>query len=163
MPKVKINGPLDTSRRLPNNLNASFEAPRRRKSAVDAGHERHLCLLRFLPAHRASGPKPRVCFIGLPHEIAHCSLRISFGIQNTWTMPARSARRCRKLYRLWRSPCCGMTGVSGRKKRGLEILCTVKSNGSFRQSPQRGEIENADGVGEVGNPAVATSENVFED
>ena len=26
MPKVKINGPLDTSRRLPNNLNASFEA-----------------------------------------------------------------------------------------------------------------------------------------
>ena len=26
MPKVKINGPLDRSKRLPNNVNASFEA-----------------------------------------------------------------------------------------------------------------------------------------
>lgn len=83
MPKVKINGPLDTSRRLPNNLNASFEA---------AEGESLLLMLDMKGICASSGsacasgsldPSYVLLSIGLPHEIAHCSLRISFGIQNT--------------------------------------------------------------------------------
>lgn len=83
MPKVKINGPLDTSRRLPNNLNASFEA---------AEGESLLLMLDMKGICASSGsacasgsldPSHVLLSIGLPHEIAHCSLRISFGIQNT--------------------------------------------------------------------------------
>lgn len=83
MPKVKINGPLDTSRRLPNNLNASFEA---------AEGESLLLMLDMKDICASSGsacasgsldPSHVLLSIGLPHEIAHCSLRISFGIQNT--------------------------------------------------------------------------------
>lgn len=83
MPKVKINGPLDTSRRLPNNLNVSFEA---------AEGESLLLMLDMKGICASSGsacasgsldPSHVLLSIGLPHEIAHCSLRISFGIQNT--------------------------------------------------------------------------------
>jgi cysteine desulfurase len=83
MPKIKINGPLDLSRRLPNNVNVSFEA---------AEGESLLLLLDMHGICASSGsacasgsldPSHVLLAIGLPHEIAHCSLRISFGAQNT--------------------------------------------------------------------------------
>ena len=83
MPKVKINGPLDRSKRLPNNVNASFEA---------AEGESLLLMLDMKGICASSGsacasgsldPSHVLLAIGLPHEIAHCSLRISFGVQNT--------------------------------------------------------------------------------
>lgn len=83
MPKVKINGPVDVTRRLPNNLNVSFEA---------AEGESLLLMLDMNGICASSGsacasgsldPSHVLLSIGLPHEIAHCSLRISFGIQNT--------------------------------------------------------------------------------
>lgn len=83
MPKVKINGPVDVNRRLPNNLNVSFEA---------AEGESLLLMLDMKGICASSGsacasgsldPSHVLLSIGLPHEIAHCSLRISFGVQNT--------------------------------------------------------------------------------
>ncbi len=83
MPGVKINGPLDGSRRLPNNVNASFTA---------AEGESLLLMLDMRGICASSGsacasgsldPSHVLLAIGLPHEIAHCSLRISFGVQNT--------------------------------------------------------------------------------
>lgn len=83
MPQVKINGPLDLSRRLPNNLNASFTA---------AEGESLLLMLDMRGICASSGsacasgsldPSHVLLSIGLPHEIAHCSLRFSFGVQNT--------------------------------------------------------------------------------
>lgn len=83
MPQVKINGSLDTSKRLPNNLNASFTA---------AEGESLLLMLDMRGICASSGsacasgsldPSHVLLSIGLPHEIAHCSLRFSFGMQNT--------------------------------------------------------------------------------
>lgn len=82
MPQVKINGPIG-EKRLPNNLNASF---------IAAEGESLLLLLDMLGICASSGsacasgsldPSHVLLSIGLPHETAHCSLRISFGIQNT--------------------------------------------------------------------------------
>ena len=83
MPQVKINGPLDGSKRLPNNVNASFTA---------AEGESLLLMLDMRGICASSGsacasgsldPSHVLLAIGLPHEIAHCSLRFSFGVQNT--------------------------------------------------------------------------------
>ena len=83
MPQVKVNGPLDGSKRLPNNVNASFTA---------AEGESLLLMLDMRGVCASSGsacasgsldPSHVLLSIGLPHEIAHCSLRISFGVQNT--------------------------------------------------------------------------------
>lgn len=83
MPQVKINGTLDLDRRLPNNLNASFTA---------AEGESLLLMLDMRGICASSGsacasgsldPSHVLLAIGLPHEIAHCSLRITFGPQNT--------------------------------------------------------------------------------
>ena len=107
MPQVKVNGPLDGSKRLPNNVNASFTA---------AEGESLLLMLDMRGVCASSGsacasgsldPSHVLLSIGLPHEIAHCSLRISFGVQNTmdarrpcatrWMRscpPCASAARC---------------------------------------------------------------------
>ena len=83
MPQVKVNGPLDGSKRLPNNVNASFTA---------AEGESLLLMLDMRGVCASSGsacasgsldPSHVLLSIGLPHEIAHCSLRLSFGVQNT--------------------------------------------------------------------------------
>ncbi len=83
MPQVKINGTLDGDKRLPNNVNASFTA---------AEGESLLLMLDMRGICASSGsacasgsldPSHVLLAIGLPHEIAHCSLRISFGVQNT--------------------------------------------------------------------------------
>ena len=83
MPQVKINGTLDGGKRLPNNVNASFTA---------AEGESLLLMLDMRGICASSGsacasgsldPSHVLLAIGLPHEIAHCSLRISFGVQNT--------------------------------------------------------------------------------
>ena len=83
MPQVKINGTLDGDKRLPNNVNASFTA---------AEGESLLLMLDMRGICASSGsacasgsldPSHVLLAIGLPHEIAHCSLRFSFGVQNT--------------------------------------------------------------------------------
>ncbi len=83
MPQVKINGTLDGNRRLPNNVNASFTA---------AEGESLLLMLDMHGICASSGsacasgsldPSHVLLAIGLPHEVAHCSLRFSFGVQNT--------------------------------------------------------------------------------
>lgn len=62
MPQVKVNGPLDGSKRLPNNVNAKLHRGRGRKPAAHAGHARRLCLLRLGMRLRQLGPQPRAAF-----------------------------------------------------------------------------------------------------
>ena len=94
MPKVKINGPLDRSKRLPNNVNASFEA---------AEGESLLLMLDMKGICASSGsacasgsldPSHVLLSIGLSHAVANCSLRLSFGVQNT---PEDAQAICRAL------------------------------------------------------------------
>ncbi len=72
MSQVKVNGPLDGSKRLPNNVNASFTA---------AEGESLLLMLDMRGVCASSGsacasgsldPSHVLLSIGLPHEIAHC-------------------------------------------------------------------------------------------
>ena len=83
LPQVKINGPVGGDKRLPNNVNASF---------IAAEGESLLLMLDMKGICASSGsacasgsldPSHVLLAIGLPHEKAHCSLRISFGVQNT--------------------------------------------------------------------------------
>ncbi|MEG0617396.1 MAG: cysteine desulfurase NifS [Oscillospiraceae bacterium] len=83
MPQVKLNGPADGDKRLPGNVNASFTA---------AEGESLLLLLDMKGICASSGsacasgsldPSHVLLAIGMKHELAHCSLRISFGVQNT--------------------------------------------------------------------------------
>ena len=83
MPQVTINGTLNGDKRLPNNVNSSFTA---------AEGESLLLMLDMRGICASSGsacasgsldPSHVLLAIGLPHEIAHCSLRFSFGVQNT--------------------------------------------------------------------------------
>lgn len=83
MPQVKINGTLDSAKRLPGNVNASF---------IAAEGESLLLMLDMKGICASSGsacasgsldPSHVLLAIGLAHEVAHCSLRISVGAQNT--------------------------------------------------------------------------------
>ena len=83
MPQVKVNGPLDGSKRLPNNVNASFTAAEG-ESLLLMLDMRGVCASSGSACASGSLDLSHVLLsIGLPHEIAHCSLRISFGVQNT--------------------------------------------------------------------------------
>ena len=81
IPHTALNG--DSARRLPGNVNVCFEG-------IEG--ESLLLLLDEKGIAASSGsactsgsldPSHVLLSIGLPHEIAHCSLRISFGVQNT--------------------------------------------------------------------------------
>ena len=83
LPKVKVNGPADPARRLPGTLNISFEG---------AESESILLFLDMAGICASSGsacasgsldPSHVLLAIGLSHALANCSLRLSFGVQNT--------------------------------------------------------------------------------
>lgn len=83
MPQTVINGTLQKGKRLPGNINASFTA---------AEGESMLLLLDQKGICASSGsacasgdldPSHVLLAIGLKHEIAHCSIRLSLGAQNT--------------------------------------------------------------------------------
>ena len=83
MPQVKVNGPLDGSKRLPNNVNASFTA---------AEGESLLLMLDMRGVCASSGsacasgsldPSHVLLALGRPHEVAHGSLRLSLSEYNT--------------------------------------------------------------------------------
>ena len=83
MERTEINGPVDSSKRLPNNANLSF-----------LGAESESILL-FMDMHGICASSGSACAsndldpshvllaIGVPHAVANCSVRISFGVQNT--------------------------------------------------------------------------------
>ncbi|NCC08300.1 MAG: aminotransferase class V-fold PLP-dependent enzyme [Clostridia bacterium] len=81
--KTQLNGPKDMSRRLPNNANIGF---------LGAESESILLFLDMRGICASSGsacassdldPSHVLLAIGVPHAVANCSLRISFGVQNT--------------------------------------------------------------------------------
>lgn len=81
--RAELNGPADGSKRLPNNVNISFPAAESES------------ILLFMNMHGicassgsacASGdldPSHVLLSIGVPHAVANCSVRITFGGQNT--------------------------------------------------------------------------------
>ena len=81
--KTQLNGPADGRRRLPNNANITF-----------LGAESESILL-FMDMHGICASSGSACAsndldpshvllaIGVPHAAANCSVRISFGVQNT--------------------------------------------------------------------------------
>ncbi|MEG1276053.1 MAG: IscS subfamily cysteine desulfurase [Ruthenibacterium sp.] len=83
MERTELNGPHDGSRRLPNNVNVSFP-----------GAESESILL-FMDMHGICASSGSACAsndldpshvllaIGVTHAVANCSVRISFGSQNT--------------------------------------------------------------------------------
>ncbi|HIW54472.1 MAG TPA: aminotransferase class V-fold PLP-dependent enzyme [Candidatus Ruthenibacterium merdigallinarum] len=94
MPHVHINGPADPARRLPGLLNVSFEG---------AESESILLFLDMAGICASSGsacasgsldPSHVLLSIGLSHAVANCSLRLSFGVQNT---PEDAQAICRAL------------------------------------------------------------------
>ncbi len=83
MPHVTVNGPRDPAKRLPGTLNVSFEG---------AESESILLFLDMAGICASSGsacasgsldPSHVLMAIGLSHALANCSLRLSFGVQNT--------------------------------------------------------------------------------
>ena len=81
LPNVKLNG--HPTRRLPNNVNFSFEGVEG-ESLLLMLDARGICA--STGSACASGsldPSHVLLAIGLPHEIAHGSLRLTFGPQNT--------------------------------------------------------------------------------
>ena len=94
MPHVHINGPADPAHRLPGLLNVSFEG---------AESESILLFLDMAGICASSGsacasgsldPSHVLLSIGLSHAVANCSLRLSFGVQNT---PEDAQAICRAL------------------------------------------------------------------
>lgn len=81
--RAELNGPANGSKRLPNNVNISFPA---------AESESILLFLNMRGICASSGsacasgdldPSHVLLAIGVPHAVANCSVRISFGVQNT--------------------------------------------------------------------------------
>lgn len=94
MEQVKVNGPEDPAFRLPGTLNVSF---------AGAESESILLFLDMAGICASSGsacasgsldPSHVLLAIGLSHALANCSLRLSFGVQNT---PEDAQAICRAL------------------------------------------------------------------
>lgn len=80
IPNCRLNG--DPVKRLPNNCNISFEFIEESPSD-HAGYERYLRIQRFCMYFRILDPSHVLLAIGLPHEKAHGSLRLTLSEEIT--------------------------------------------------------------------------------
>lgn len=83
IPEVKLNGPRDMSKRLPNNVNISFIGIEGETLLLDLDMNGIFGSTGSACASASLDPSHVLLSIGLPHEIAHGSLRLSLGDKNT--------------------------------------------------------------------------------
>ncbi|HDK7137879.1 TPA: cysteine desulfurase NifS [Clostridium botulinum] len=83
IPEVKLNGPRDMSRRLPNNVNFSFIGIEGETLLLDLDMNGIFGSTGSACASASLDPSHVLLSIGLPHETAHGSLRLSLGAKNT--------------------------------------------------------------------------------
>lgn len=83
IPEVKLNGPRDMSKRLPNNVNFSFIGIEGETLLLDLDMNGIFASTGSACASASLDPSHVLLSIGLPHEIAHGSLRLSLGAKNT--------------------------------------------------------------------------------
>ncbi|EKO1912426.1 cysteine desulfurase NifS [Clostridium botulinum] len=83
IPEVKLNGPRDMSKRLPNNVNISFIGIEGETLLLDLDMNGIFGSTGSACASASLDPSHVLLSIGLPHEIAHGSLRLSLGAKNT--------------------------------------------------------------------------------
>ena len=83
IPEVKLNGPRDMNRRLPNNVNFSFIGIEGETLLLDLDMNGIFASTGSACASASLDPSHVLLSIGLPHEIAHGSLRLSLGAKNT--------------------------------------------------------------------------------
>ncbi|WP_434290021.1 cysteine desulfurase NifS [Clostridium botulinum] len=83
IPEVKLNGTKDMSRRLPNNVNFSFIGIEGETLLLDLDMNGIFGSTGSACASASLDPSHVLLSIGLPHETAHGSLRLSLGAKNT--------------------------------------------------------------------------------
>ncbi|WP_409068614.1 cysteine desulfurase NifS [Clostridium sp. FAM 1755] len=83
IPEVKLNGPRDMNRRLHNNINFSFIGIEGETLLLDLDMNGIFASTGSACASASLDPSHVLLSIGLPHEIAHGSLRLSLGSKNT--------------------------------------------------------------------------------
>ncbi|KEI97032.1 cysteine desulfurase [Clostridium botulinum A2B7 92] len=83
IPEIKLNGPKDMRRRLPNNVNFSFIGIEGETLLLDLDMNGIFGSTGSACASASLDPSHVLLSIGLPHETAHGSLRLSLGAKNT--------------------------------------------------------------------------------
>lgn len=83
MPHVKVNGPKDPGKRLPGTLNVSFEGAESESILLFLNIDGICASSGSACASGSLDPSHVLLGIGLSHALANCSLRFSFGVQNT--------------------------------------------------------------------------------
>ena len=83
IPDTKLNGPKDGSKRLPSNVNFSFIGIEGETLLLDLDMEGIYASTGSACASASLDPSHVLLAIGLPHEVAHGSLRLSLGAENT--------------------------------------------------------------------------------
>ena len=96
MPHVKVNGPRDPAQRLPGTLNVSFEGAESESILLFLNMDGICASSGSACASGSLDPSHVLLGIGLSHALANCSLRFSFGVQNT---PEDAAALCAALDR----------------------------------------------------------------
>lgn len=81
IPYCKLNGPIDN--RLPNNINFSFEFIEGESIVLHLNKYNICCSTGSACSSNTLEPSHVLLAIGLPHELAHGSLRITLSVENT--------------------------------------------------------------------------------
>lgn len=83
MPQTKVNGPADPAKRLPGTLNVSFAGAESESILLFLNMDGICASSGSACASGSLDPSHVLLGIGLSHALANCSLRFSFGVQNT--------------------------------------------------------------------------------
>ena len=148
--ETRLNG--HPTQRLPNNVNISIEFVEGESLLLNLDMEGIACSTGSACTSSSLEPSHVLLAIGLPHEIAHGSLRFSLGQGTT----AAEVERVLQVLPAIVKAAGNVTAVSQEEGQLMQAY-SEKVMDHFRNPRNVGEIENADGVGQVATRPVATS------